>query len=134
MALPEKIGSFLNNFINKLIPEEKRTPAAMRIVYIGSAGVLVLLIFIIILAASGSGKKRPAQPDYLNMKVEIPPAEVFLPDEPDFIPGVTLDRDRRETWTAADAEPYWQDPLKKGEEEWREKIETAIDNYMERVP
>jgi hypothetical protein len=29
---------------------------------------------------------------------------------------------------------FWQDPLKNGEEQWREKIESSIDDYLERVP
>jgi len=44
-----------------------------------------------------------------------------LPDEPDYIPGVLLKRDRKLNWTEKDAEEFWQDPLKNGEEPWREK-------------
>jgi hypothetical protein len=59
---------------------------------------------------------------------------LFLPDEPDFIPGVMLGREQRTVWTAGDAESLWQDPLKNGEEPWRNRIEDAIDAIMESVP
>jgi hypothetical protein len=64
----------------------------------------------------------------------IPPEDLFLPEEPDFLPPVILDRGRRETWTAEDAEPFWYDPLEGGEEEWRELVERVVDDLLERVP
>lgn len=64
----------------------------------------------------------------------IPAEELFLPDEPDFLPEVILERERRSSWTEQDVSEYWQDPLKFGEEQWREKIEAAIDVFLERVP
>ncbi|MDR1251993.1 MAG: hypothetical protein LBK62_07475 [Treponema sp.] len=70
----------------------------------------------------------------LSRRFVIPPEELFLPDEPDFIPGVLLERERRTSWTAEDAAPYWQDPLRNGEEQWRERLEAAIDELLERVP
>jgi hypothetical protein len=47
---------------------------------------------------------------------------------------VLFDRDRRTSWTEQDAAEYWQDPLRNGEEPWREKIETAVDEFLERIP
>jgi len=64
----------------------------------------------------------------------IPPGDLFLPEEPDFLPGILLERERRTAWTAEDAAAYWQDPLRNGEEPWRQHIEKAIDELMERVP
>ena len=67
-------------------------------------------------------------------RVIIPPDELFLPEEPDFIPGVMLERERRAVWTAEDAAPLWQDPLKNGEQEWRDRIEKTVDEILESVP
>jgi hypothetical protein len=64
----------------------------------------------------------------------ILPDELFLPSEPDFVPGVLLEREQRTTWTADDASPLWQDPLKNGEEPWRNRIEKTIDEIMGSVP
>jgi hypothetical protein len=30
--------------------------------------------------------------------------------------------------------PWWQDPLKDGEQEWRDQIEKTVDEIMESVP
>jgi len=64
----------------------------------------------------------------------IPPEELFLPDEPDFVPGVMLGREQRTEWTAEDAQPWWQNPLADGEEQWRTRIERMVDEIMESVP
>jgi hypothetical protein len=64
----------------------------------------------------------------------IPAEELFLPEEPDFLPGVLLEREPRRSWTAEDGEPYWRDPLKNGEEPWRDTVESVIDELLERVP
>ncbi|MDR2501381.1 MAG: hypothetical protein LBD37_09955 [Treponema sp.] len=64
----------------------------------------------------------------------IPSGELFLPAEPDFVPGVLLERERRTTWTMDDAAPWWQDPLKNGEERWRDRVEKTVDELLEKVP
>jgi len=133
MAFFEKITVFLNDFnerIKKLTAEQKR-----RFILIGTAAFAVLLTFSVIISlANRVGKKKPSEPERLKIRVVIPAEELFLPEEPDFLPGVLLDRDRRTSWSEEDALEYWQDPLKAGEEQWREKIETAIDELLERVP
>ncbi|MDR3191450.1 MAG: hypothetical protein LBT87_00110 [Treponema sp.] len=74
------------------------------------------------------------EPDGLTRDAPIPPEELFLPDEPDFLPGVIPERERRDIWTAEDAEPYWYNPLEGGEETWRNRIRSALDEFLERVP
>jgi hypothetical protein len=122
------------------IPEEKR-----RLFMIGAGGGLavLLLVFIGALIAGGraSGGYSRAETSASVYPVEdllagerIPPEELFLPDEPDFVPGVLLGRERRSVWTAEDAAPYWRDPLKKGEEQWREWVEAIADELLERAP
>jgi hypothetical protein len=73
-------------------------------------------------------------PGGLLRDAPIPPEELFLPGEPDFLPGVIPERERREFWTAEDAEPYWYNPLERGEEEWRNRIRAALDEFLEHVP
>jgi hypothetical protein len=70
----------------------------------------------------------------LIREAPIPPAELFLPDEPDFLPGVILQREPRKAWTAEEAEPFWYNPLERGEEEWRNRIRAALDEFLEHVP
>jgi len=63
----------------------------------------------------------------------VPAEEIFLPDEPDFVPGVLLERERNTIWTEQDGSIYWQDPMRFGEELWRDRIEAAINELLERV-
>jgi len=79
-------------------------------------------------------KVLPQGPERTKIIVVIPADELFLPEEPDFLPGVLLDRERRSSWSEQDASEYWQDPLREGEEKWRENVEAAIDELLERVP
>ena len=129
MVFFEKITVFLKEWFDKLTGEQKR-----RLVLICTAAFAVLLTFSVIMSmVNRAGKKIPSGPERTKIRVVIPAEELFLPEEPDFLPGVLLDRDRRTSWSEEDALEYWQDPLRAGEEQWREKIETAIDELLERV-
>lgn len=64
----------------------------------------------------------------------IPPEELFLPDQPDFAPGVLLGRERRDGWTIDDVGQWWANPLAEGEELWRSRIEAMVEEIMEGVP
>jgi hypothetical protein len=128
ISLPDfvnKVKSFL-----KQVPEEKR-----HIVLICAGGGIALLIFFVILIAMNNrNEARTAGRAGVIRHTVIPAEELFLPDEPDFVPGVLLEREQRPFWTEQDAAAYWRDPLKNGEEEWRENVEAAIDALLERVP
>jgi hypothetical protein len=98
-----------------------------------SAFVLVLVG--VLSARSGRENRSPVTAGTVTaMQGFILPDELYLPNEPDFVPGVLLEREQRSVWTASDAAPLWQDPLKTGEEPWRNRIEEAIDEIMESVP
>jgi hypothetical protein len=60
--------------------------------------------------------------------------ELFLPEEPDFLPKVILDREPRDTWTDEDAEQFWADPLQENDDEWKNRIFKAVDDIMETIP
>jgi hypothetical protein len=94
-----------------------------------------LALIILLVAVLAIGKPAPEEPEAaLFRPAPIPPEDLFLPEEPDFLPPVILDRGRRETWTAEDAEPFWYNPLEEDEERWRELVEKAVDDLLERVP
>jgi hypothetical protein len=97
---------------------------------------VVLLLFIT--GVSLLAKDKPVKPQPLPASAvttrRIPAEDLFLPDEPDFVPGVILEREKRTQWTTDDAMPWWQDPLKNGEQEWRDQIEKTVDAIMESVP
>jgi len=65
----------------------------------------------------------------------IPSEELFLPREPDFLPGTILGREPSPRWTETEARAWWRDPLlEEGEEPWRAAIESAAAEIMENVP
>jgi len=126
----EKLIQFIQNWFHKFTAGQKRLFALV------CTGVFVgFLTFFVIMSASGSDREKSAlEPDKKNVIFPVPPEELFLPDEPDFIPGVMLERNMRLFWTEEDASAFWQDPLKFGEEQWRDKLEAAINEFLERVP
>jgi predicted RecB family nuclease len=63
-----------------------------------------------------------------------PPEELFLPDEPDFLPEVLPERPPREFRTTEDFLPFWTDPREKDAALWRDRVKAVIDELMERVP
>jgi hypothetical protein len=108
-----------------------------KLAFIPMGLVLVAIMSLVILAAGSSGNPaegRPAAGAGISRSASIPLEDLFLPDEPDFLPPVILGRERREAWTAEDAEPFWYKPPKEGETEWRERVEQVIDELLERVP
>ena len=125
----EKYIQIVKDWFKKLTAEQKRNFALL------CTGLFVLILTISVLVSIGSNSGEAAlKPESSGIFLQIPAEELFLPDEPDYIPGVLLERDRRSSWTFEDAEEYWEDPLRSGEEQWREKIEKAIDDFLERVP
>jgi hypothetical protein len=107
-------------------------------IFIGLGLLLGLCFLIAVLLVmnhtADTGPRTAGDGNGLPQRSPIPPEELFLPAEPDFLPGVTLERERRQSWTAEDAEPYWQDPLKSGEEPWRDRVEAVVDELLERAP
>jgi hypothetical protein len=112
---------------------------------IGLGFALVILLGVLITALvssnTGPGAERGREPPRnsgdlkgLTRDAPIPPEELFLPDEPDFLPGVIPEREGRDLWTAEDAEPFWYNPLEGGEEEWRNRIRAVLDEFLEHVP
>jgi len=114
-----------------------RIPLDRKIILTLAIGVPVILALFITgasLMSKDKSVKPAALPASSAMSRRIPAEDLFLPDEPDFVPGVILERKKRTQWTADDAMPWWQDPLKDGEQEWRDQIEKTVDEIMESVP
>jgi len=133
----DKITELRSRLKEKLDKLLAKLPAERRIILALVIGVPVILLLLII-GVSRLSKEKPVKPKALPasnvITRRIPAEELFLPDEPDFVPGVILGREKRTQWTADDAMPWWQDPLKDGEQEWRDQIEKTVDDIMEKVP
>ena len=130
----EKYFQLIKEWFQKLSAGQKSRLAIICTVVF--AGVLTLSVIISMKTHGGEKKEKEKKIKTQEsvVSVPIPPEELFLPDEPDYVPGVILERERRASWTDEDASEYWQDPLKNGEERWREKIEASINDFMEQVP
>jgi len=119
------------------IRELARTrPKLLIIGAVGFLALLFLLIEVIVFAgqAAGRGNMRDSDAIAELFQVELPAEELFLEDEPDFLPEALLEREQRDEWTAADARPYWTDPKDEGEKVYEDMMSTAVDRIMERVP
>ncbi|MDR0503642.1 MAG: hypothetical protein LBH16_10030 [Treponema sp.] len=126
----ERIIQIIQDWFHALTAAQKR-----QIVLVSAAIFVILLVLSVILSVKGSKKEEiPSGPVNVSRQIPIPAEELFLPDEPDFIPDVLLQREQRSVWNEKDASVFWQDPLASGEEQWRKKIETAVDELMENVP
>ena len=121
------------NGVLYMVPEKKR-----RFVIYISLGALVFIIIVIFWVSirSCSTPESPIFKETTDIRQgSIGKDEVFLPEEPDFVPEVILERQQRTTWTLDDVMPWWKDPLKSGgEEPWRELIEKTVDEILGGVP
>jgi hypothetical protein len=126
------IQNTLRNLLEK-IPAERR-----RLFFLGMGSAFAVLLLacvgVALLIQKDKTAVSPSGGSASARRVLIPPEELFLPEEPDFIPGVLLERERRSSWTVEDAAIYWQDPMKHGEAQWRDRVETAVDELLERIP
>jgi hypothetical protein len=130
MELFERIIAFFQDRYNKMTGEAKHRFALV----CTAVFVILLTLSVIISIRKSAAENKSLELERPKINLAIPAEEIFLPDEPDFIPGVLLERERRTSWTEQDAVEYWHDPLRAGEEQWREKIETAVDEFLERIP
>ena len=128
MGFGEKIISPVKDWFQKKNAEQKR-----RLILVCTAVFSLLLTLSVIISMTGNKKELPAEPARQQIIAPIPAGELFIPDEPDFIPQILPGRERRSSWTEENAEEFWQDPLRQGEDQWREQIETVIDEYLERI-
>jgi hypothetical protein len=131
-GLREKASALVSAVSDRLrdLPPRRR-----RLMFIGFGAFLAaLLLFFMIFAVLSLGGPDGETVAPVPPVRTIPPEDIFLPEEPDFVPSFIPGRERRESWTGEDAAAWWQDPLRRGEETWRNRIESVIDELLEHVP
>jgi len=134
-AIADKIKNWASRLTQGKLTEKLHGSRERIILICGAAVIVVLVLIGIVTMMNHSRDKKRDTPMISDPERSlIPPEDLFLSEEPDFLPGVLLEREKRTSWTVEDAEAYWQDPLKNGEEPWRQHIEREIDELMERVP
>ena len=121
-----QIRRVLDSFLGRF-PVEKRRPILF--------GLGIAIVFIVLavsfLALNSGGRNREASPEVVSGPL-IPPEDLFLPGEPDFVPKFLIERPPRSFWTLDDIGPYWKDPERTGR--WQDEISSTVDKLMEGVP
>jgi hypothetical protein len=112
---------------------EKKTA---RIAAAGFAALAVAVPLVIAITARITMEIQNNEPsgDMVFQPDPIVAADLFIPDEPDFLPPVILEQQRKTVWTEADAAEFWTDPLEFSDEYWRQKLSQSIDRLLESLP
>ena len=97
-----------------------------------AGGAFLLILVITALALNARGPREGGAPADMRAAHVIPSEELFIPDEPDFLPPFLLEREPRHFWSVEDIRPYWRSPG--NPEFWHGVIRSAVDELMENVP
>jgi len=115
----------LKNFSFKNLALDKKPP-----VFFITCGIVVFLLILITIAVAlstgGQGVPSAALPIHA-----ISQDELFIPAEPDFIPGFIPEREPRQFWSIEDILPHWTAPG--APDFWQSVIQSAVDEIMENV-
>jgi hypothetical protein len=143
-AFLEKALSFLPPLVEKLNTLFEEHKKLVMGVFGGLVALLCVLIgisFIRDAAIKHAAERRleaqqtarqEAMIQALAEKPAIPLEDIFMPDEPDFLPAVILEKEAR-NWTAEDTREFWTNPLENDEPVWREAISGVVNTIMDRV-
>jgi len=128
----EKIASFFSRIL-ETIRSRGFLEGKRRTVFFaaGGATIFLFILLIILLAVNSSGPKKSAPADMSSGPV-IPAEDLFIPREPDFLPGFLMEREPRSSWSLDDIRPYWRSPA--NAEPWRGELKSAVDKIMEGIP
>ena len=143
-ALAETVRGGITGFVS-LIRERLSLPAAKTGGSLAGGAKPFIFLAVGILTVAGIGiaavlargramETTAAEASPEHSGAVIPVEELFLPEEPDFLPKRLLERESRAAWTREDAEPFWTDPLTEGREPYEGLVRRVVDGIMERVP
>ncbi|MDR3338405.1 MAG: hypothetical protein LBT16_14510 [Treponema sp.] len=111
-----------------------------RLMLLGAGGFVLILVIVVlvmvVLSRSGGRPGSMGDSDAITglFANELSGEEFFLGEEPDFLPRSLLERNRRDSWTAEDAAPFWTDPMEEGPRVYEDLMKDVVDRIMERVP
>jgi hypothetical protein len=126
-------------FIREKAPEFLQARRRRVLLSLGAAVLALILVFTAVVLGQNhirAVRSRAAAGELSDSfrSLTIAPGDLFLPGEPDVLPEFIPERPPRDTWTEADAGPYWTDPLEGKEQVWRDRLGAVIDDLMEGVP
>jgi hypothetical protein len=129
--LMERPVGELKKLFGKLF--EKKTSRVVVIVSVVLAMTVPLVIMISLRITVGIQNNGP-RPDAVFEPDPINARDLFIPDEPDFLPSVILEQKRKTVWTGVDAAEFWTDPLEFSDEFWQQRVSQSIDRLLEPLP
>jgi hypothetical protein len=101
---------------------------------VGVVAVFLLTLVVISLINAESAKKLQSPIPVENSRlISIPLEDIFLPDEPDFLPNAILKKQPKK-WDAQDVRPFWTNPLENDSFQWQDNIKNTVDKIMEKTP
>jgi hypothetical protein len=109
-------------------------------VFAGLIGVLCLLLLITVFQRTNQKENGTTQLGAAQNALTvvrdtplIPAEEIFLPDEPDFLPKILLEKEPHK-WSAEDVRAFWTNPLEHEQINWQENITKVVNEILERTP
>jgi hypothetical protein len=113
-----------------------RIPAPLRVglIVVSALACAVLAFFVI----GGRGRSKDDGLSVAELSAEFSPRaiaadELFLPEEPDFLPALIRSRERRTAWTSEDAAPFWTDPASLDRKPLSAAAAAVVDELLEAV-
>lgn len=92
------------------------------------------LFLVLLLIALALNSRKPEKGAAVNVAAgpNIPPEELFIPAEPDFVPEYILEKEPRRSWSPEDVRSYWKNP--QDPDFWRKEINSAAEELLKGVP
>ncbi|MDR1108710.1 MAG: hypothetical protein LBL19_06715 [Spirochaetaceae bacterium] len=118
---------------------KKMVSAHVRLAMLFLAGLGIILCLLAILAVVNYRRSHPkpaASPPLSEVfkPLPIPPEDLFIGEEPDFLPELLWEREPRPSWGPEDARPFWTDPLKDNRRVWEERADEMMNKLLEDIP
>ena len=120
------ISSGVSDAFTRLTSEKKR------LMFFALGGLAVFFIILLTVVIALNPRQPGSSPANRTAADGIPAEELFIPDEPDFLPDFLLDREPRHFWSVDDIRPYWRSPGNPAF--WQDLIRSAVDELMENIP
>jgi hypothetical protein len=103
---------------------------------VGGAAALGVLLGLLFAAGERRSVRRDARTGISEAFSPLPlqAEDLFLAEEPDFVPPYLLERDLRAEDDLTDLLPFWTDPLREDEWLWRNRFSREVDKLSETLP
>jgi hypothetical protein len=102
-----------------------------------AALVIVLVVPIVMLFFANRQKTEEAatqaQKRTMFTGLSIPKEDLYLPDEPDYLPPAVI-RERERSWSPEKAGEWWTNPANIGDDRMIERVRDDVNAILDKVP